>query len=141
MPGKKKKDFTGLVSKSMRRPDSMADFLSDDEGDQGRAPEKQQPSRPAVKSKPSQKPSPAPDQPAASEESLNLTEQTTFYMDLDICDTLDELWLKLRQKAPKGQKKRISKSLIVNRMVEFCNETLEKEGLDNSKLIKMILGN
>ena len=141
----KKKNFAKVTANALRRsgPKSMEDFLSNnDDASPDETQEEQGRVEPVDESKPSMAIEGSEislkDQPA-SEKILDLSEQTTFYLDLQVCEILDSLWLKLRQKAPKGRKKRISKSLIVNRMVEFCNETLERDGLDDSKLIDMIL--
>lgn len=144
----KRKSFGEVAEKNLRRPASMSDFLSngDEKQGQGRETDEQKPSKSEVSESPPVKEgsvraseTKVADTVADKEESLSLSEQTTFYLDINVCETLDTLWIRLRQLAPKGRKKRISKSLIVNRMVEFCNASLEKEGLKDSKLVEMIL--
>lgn len=142
----KKHNFAKVTEKALRRPKSMGDFLSnDDEAPVGIADEQGRVD--STETMQSSSDYPNTDVSSTVESistdetvsSLPLSEQTTFYLDLQVCEILDSLWINLRKKAPKGRKKRISKSLIVNRMVEFCNEILEKDGLDDSKLVEMIL--
>ena len=143
----KKKNFAKVTTNALRRsgPKSMGDFLSNgDDASSDENQEEQGRGEPTVQPKSSTKPkgsdvSALLDSEIGHEKSLDLSEQTTFYLDLQVCEILDSLWIKLRQKAPKGRKKRISKSLIVNRMVEFCNDSLEKDGLEGSRLVEMIL--
>lgn len=142
----KKKNFAQVTENALRRPTSMQDFLANDDSEakdlaegKGRAPDNEAPQIRSESKSPNESQAAIASSQITTDNSSNLSEQTTLYLDLQVCEILDALWLKLRQKAPKGKKKRISKSLIVNRMVEFCNAGLEKDGLDNNELVEMIL--
>lgn len=142
----KKRDFSLVAEKALRRPTNMSDFLDNGKKNSTEADEKKGRAVNALKNQPSnvEKRSesnvkPDNDKKIEDEKSSGLREQTTLYMDLHVSDILDDLWIQLRRKAPKGGKKRISKSLIINKMIEYFDEEIKKEGFSESKLVQMIL--
>ncbi len=130
---KKKPDFGKITKKSLNPPKSMNDFL----GSGNKADEKTETKKsksPRNKTADNNK---STDKKTAKTEEMRLYESITVYTDPEVLDILDSLWVKLRRKAPVGSRKRISKSLIINKMVQYCNEEIEKKGFD-SKIIKRI---
>lgn len=131
----KKPDFGKITKNSLKRPKSMDDFLSS-EPSEDKKPQKKssEPEHKELKSSKIKTPTDVNKEP----EDIIRFEQTTIYAEPYIFDILDSLWIKFRRKAPSGSKKRISKSLIVKKMISYCNDEIEKKGFD-SKIAKKIL--
>ena len=142
----KKRDFSLVTERALRRPTNMSDFLDNGEGklvdtdDEKSSKDNSETIKPSKKAKdPEKSLKSIENENSDSEKSSNLSEQTTVYMELRISEILDDLWIQLRRKAPKGGKKRISKSLIINKMIEYFGEQIKNEGFSDNKLVQMIL--
>ena len=76
-------------------------------------------------------------------EELNSSEEVpkrkaTYYLREDTLSKLEEVWFQLRQQADEGEKRKVSKSAIVEVAIEAAIEELESDG--ESAIIERLLG-
>ena len=64
--------------------------------------------------------------------------KATYYLREDTLSELEEVWFQLRQRADEGEKRKVSKSAIVEAAIETAIEELESDG--ESTLIERLLG-
>jgi len=123
-----------LAEKPENAPTSLADF-QDGEGPENPEPEGVQVTerqdikalkRHSVKaSKPS------------DEAEKTLDQRLTLYLSEDAFDALEDAWLRLRKLAKNGDRKRISKSLIIKEALQLALEEFEAKG-EKSRLVRVL---
>lgn len=64
--------------------------------------------------------------------------KATYYLSSEGADAIEELWYKLRKLASKEHRNQISKSLIVDQVLQLALEQLEDQG-ENSHIATRIL--
>ena len=64
--------------------------------------------------------------------------KATYYLREDTLSELEEVWFQLRQRADEGEKRKVSKSAIVEVAIEAAIEELESDG--ESAIIERLLG-
>ena len=76
------------------------------------------------------------DQPNDTEDSPK--RKATYYLHENTLSQLEEVWFQLRQRADEGEKRKVSKSAIVEVAIEAAIEELESDG--ESAIIERLLG-
>lgn len=65
--------------------------------------------------------------------------KATYYLHEDTLSELEEVWFQLRQRADEGEKRKVSKSAIVEAAIETAIEELES-GEEGSAILQRLLG-
>lgn len=65
--------------------------------------------------------------------------KATYYLHEDTLSDLEEAWFQLRQRADEGEKRKVSKSAIVEAAIETAIEELES-GEEGSAILRKLLG-
>jgi len=73
----------------------------------------------------------------SGEAEKNLDQRLTLYLSEEAFDSLENAWLRLRKLAKSGDRKRISKSLIIEEALLIALEEFEAKG-EKSRLVKAL---
>lgn len=65
--------------------------------------------------------------------------KATYYLHEDTLSDLEEVWFRLRQQADKGEKRKVSKSAIVEAAIEAAVDDLKSDE-EGSTIIRQLLG-
>lgn len=66
--------------------------------------------------------------------------KATYYLPEDTLSELEEVWFQLRQRADEGEKRKVSKSAIVEAAIEAAIEELESDDEGGGTILQRLLG-
>jgi len=131
-----------LAEKPENTPTSLADFQDGEgpevpEAEGVQASERQDAKTPELQSSKTLKRYNVKTSKPSGESEKNLDQRLTLYLSEEAFDSLENAWLRLRKLAKSGDRKRISKSLIIEEALQIALEEFEAKG-EKSRLVKVL---